>query len=183
MTDKKGALSPLIVMLVTFVLILGILSGVILSGRMDFDIEKSNFTSDKKTVFINAFISQSLIIALTALGSSHLFLSPVIFLSVFSKGLFYGFTAGTAVKKSALSGLLKITPGIGIYNFLFFAIIIPYASYAFTKSAECFLNRQSYEFKKRTNKRFLLYTLAAFLLSAFLAIIECVTVGCMPLSL
>lgn len=183
MTDKKGALSPLIVMLVTFVLILGILSGVILSGRMDFDIEKSIFTSDKKTVFINAFISESLIIALTALGSSHLFLSPVIFLSVFSKGLFYGFTAGSAVKKYAFLGLLKIIPGIGIYNFLFFALIIPYSSYAFTNSAECFLNRQNYDFKRRANKRFLLYTLAALGAAVFLALIECVTAGFQPFSL
>lgn len=174
MTDKKGTLSPLIVILLTFVLILGILSGVILSGRMDFDINESVFTSDKKTVFINAILSQSLILGVVALGSAHLFISPLIFLSVFSKGLFYGFTAGSVVKTSALSGLFKIIPGIGVYNFLFFALIIPYAAYAFTKSAECFLNRQNYDFKRRANKKFILYTLAAFALSLLLGLIQCI---------
>ena len=47
-----------------------------------------------------------------------------------------------------------------------------YASYAFTKAAECYLNRANYAFVNRANKVFLLICAAVLLVLSLLALTE-----------
>lgn len=171
--NRKERLTPLSEYIMAGVFALGILSGVILAKRLGYSLDEAGFLTDKCEVFKNAFFSSAAAVILTAVGAMNVFLSPLIFLSVFSKGLFYGFTAGTVVAAKALDGLFKVAVGIGIYNFLFAIFFLPYAALAFTNAAECYLNRQNYAVVHRERRRFFFYTAAALTLSALLALAEC----------
>lgn len=172
MKDTKTFLSPLAVSAMTFVLILGILSGVLVSKRIGFDIAGMGKSGSAREIFINGFISSAVTFFLIAAGSAHIFLMPIIFATVFARGLFYGFTAGTLVKAYALSGFFRAALGIGVYNFFVGAVFVFYGAYAFTKAAECRLNRASFPFVSRANKIFLIYSSAVFLLLSLLALSE-----------
>ena len=173
MKDTQTLLSPLMVSVMTFVLALGILCGVLLSKRVDFDISGQALSASAAEIFKNGFISSAATFFFVAAGSLHIFLTPLIFTSVFARGLSYGFTAGTMVKNFALAGFFRAALGIGIYNFLAAAVFVPYAAYAFTKAAECRLNRANYSFVSRANKVFLLVSACALALLALLALAEC----------
>lgn len=175
MKSIKAMLNPVTNALMAVIFIVGILSGVILSVRLSYNIEEVYFLTDRIKIFKHAFLSSLSITAAVAFGSLHILLSPVIFASVFSKGVFYGFTAGTVVKAGALVGFFKVLVGIGIYNFVFAMFFLPYAALAFTKAAECFLNRQNYSFVKRSGKKFALLTVGVTALSAVLALMEGLT--------
>ena len=172
MNDSKNRLSPLAVSVMTFVLALGILSGVLVSKRVGFDIAGAEHAQNAKAIFINGLISSAVPFFIVTAGSVHIFLSPLIFAAVFARGLFCGFTAGTLVKSFALSGFFRAALGIGIYNFLVGAVFVFYASYAFTKAAECYLNRANYAFVNRANKVFLLICAAVLLVLSLLALTE-----------
>lgn len=171
----KTMFNPVTNVLMAVIFIIGILSGVILSVRLSYNIEEAYFLTDRVKIFKHAFFSSLSMTAAVAFGSLHIVLSPIIFASVFSKGVFYGFTAGTVVKAGALVGFFKVLLGIGIYNFIFAMFFLPYAALAFTKAAECFLNRQSYVFVKRSGKKLALFTVIVTALSAMLALAEAIT--------
>ena len=59
MNDSKNRLSPLAVSVMTFVLALGILSGVLVSKRVGFDIAGAEHAQNAKAIFINGLISSA----------------------------------------------------------------------------------------------------------------------------
>lgn len=169
---KRIFQSPVAAAVMTVLAVLGILSGVMLSVRTDFSLGDLSLASNSTAAFRNGFLSGLAIMAAIALGSFHILLSPVIFTTVFSKGLFYGFSSGALVKEYGLCGLFKASVGMGVYNFIFMLIMLIYSSLALTKSVECFLNRENYAFRCRSAKAFLIYTLMALVLLALLAASE-----------
>ena len=173
MNGAKTKLSPLMVSVMTFVLALGILCGVLVSKRVGFDISGKSLDTSRAEIFKNGFLSSFITFFFAALGAVHIFLTPLIFVSLFSRGLSYGFTAGTLVRIYNLAGFFRAALGIGIYNFLAAAVFVPYAAYAFTKAAECRLNRANYAFVHRANKVFLLISVSVLALLALLALAEC----------
>lgn len=174
MSYKKLFQNSAPIFTMTVVSVIGILSGVLLARHVGFSYDGLFLTEDKPQIFFNGFIPSLTAIIVIALGSSHILLSPLIFSTVFVKALFYGFSSGASVKMNGFEGLLRVSYGMGIYNFLIFVLMIVYSSAAFTKNAECFLNRENFSFKKRSGKAFLLYTLAAIAASALIASAEAV---------
>lgn len=178
MTIKKEKINTTIALILTFTLILGIVSGIIISKNHAVELKSEDFSGSGQGVFLSSFMSNTVWLLIMALASLNIFLTPLIFVSVFAKGLFYGYGSGCIVAKGGFSSFLCVMWGAGIHNFLFFCILVFYGAVAFTKSAECFLNRRNYDFKKRALVEFLVMSVLALFLTLSASFAESLTYSC-----
>lgn len=174
--DKKIELSPVIFMVVTAVLILGILCGV-LAARGGAGAQEAELTAlfgaSPKTVFWHSFLRQAAWCAVMVLGAISPFLIPIVFLGSFAKGFFYGYTAGFLVHAFSLRGFFILCAGVAVHNFLSLSILTFYAAFVVTRSAECWLNRKNYYFKQRQNRLLAIVSSAVIASLALVSLCEC----------
>ncbi len=171
-------ISSVILLVVTGVLILGILCGVLtVKGSANTqEIGLSEFFDvSAKTVFFHSLLRQAVWCVIIFMGALSPFLIPVVFIADFAKGFFYGYTAGYLVRTFALRGFFILCTGVAVHNFLSLSVLTFYASFAVTRSADCWLNRKNYYFKQKQNRILALVTGAVMVLLAFSSLCECAT--------
>lgn len=175
--DKKTGIPVILPAVMSLTLIAGILVGALYSktGQASPPTEAQLFSESASGIFRHAFLTQLLWTGAVALGSLSVFLTPVIFLSVFCKGLFYGYTAGSLIYTYTFRGFLISGTGLFAHNFLACAILTVYGAMGASHAIESFLNRRNYAVKHKKNRRFAFESLAAFSGTAAVAACECLT--------